>query len=40
MSDNLKRRSIPVLNAVIPLAFAFALGAIFTMIAGYNPLTV
>ncbi len=40
MSDNLKRRSIPVLNAVIPLPFAFALGGLFTMMAGYNPLTV
>lgn len=40
MSTNINRRVRLVLNVVIPLLFAFVVGAIFALVAGYNPVTV
>lgn len=40
MSNNLNRRIRTLLNVLLPLLFAFTVGAIFALIAGYNPLVV
>lgn len=36
----LKKHAVSLLNIVIPLLFAFGVGAIFALIIGYNPLKV
>lgn len=40
MSNRTSERVCSVLNVIIPLFFAFLVGAIFALIAGYNPITV